>query len=486
MSGIAIRYGISLGLNLRNDNKKMSDTSKEIRYRVWWSLSSTERILAVMTGRTSSISDGECTVPLPVPVEEEAFPVRGGGKLYGDTSGRVPCSSTQDSLSSENSTSSPSSISSGAKITPPSSASPLSQPSSFESFKSMAPNNALYFVHHTQLSVLSHDVCRALYSPATMSDSWARIQFIINTMDDKLERWRSSLPNLFDFSKKQRDQQFVRQRMSLGFFYYSIKTLINRPCLCKVNRRIPNQSGKSKDFNRSAAISCVHAAKATLDLLPDEPNTIGLYKISPWWCLLHYLMQATSALMLELAIRADHMPFEAEDILLCAKKAVRWLYQMADESLAAYRAWKLCIDLLTRVASKVGRDVHDLPGNSQGPRTGGTNGNDFMKSPPKPAFNSANENTSFALSNRTGDFSTSIHYGAGGQDDPATNFYPSIYTVHDEFVPYDPSAISLYEPHFGSMFSNIGQVDAMVNGGYIADDMFYALGQRGPEDNLNG
>lgn len=437
-----------------------------------------------MTGRTSSLSEGDCTVPLPVPVEEEAFPIRSEGKLYGDPFGSAPRSSTTGSLSPDNSTSTPSSISSGAKITPASSASPLPQPPGFESFKSMAPNNALYFVHYTQLSILSHDVCRALYSPATMSDSWARIQFIINTMDDKLERWRSSLPNLFDFSKKQRDQQFICQRMSLGFFYYSAKILINRPCLCKVDRRIPNQSGKSKDFNRSAAISCVNAARASLNLLPDEPNTIGLCKISPWWCLLHYLMQAATVLMLELAIRADHMPFEAEGILHSAKKAVRWLNKMSDECLAAYRAWRLCTDLLTKVASRVGRDVHDLPGNSHGPRKAGTNGNDFKRSPPDLTSNRGSSgSTVFDLSSFTGDVTNSVSHGAVGQGEHATNFYPSIYTLHDEFVPYDPSAIALYEQHFGSMFPDSGQVDGMVDGGYITDDMFYTFGQRGPDDN---
>ena len=463
----------------------MLDTSKEIRYRVWWSMISTERILAVMTGRISSISDGDCTVPLPAPVEEEAFPSRNGDKHYGDPFPRVPRSSTRDSLSPDNSTSTPSSISSWAKITPSSSASPLSQQSGFESFKSMAPNNALYFVHHTQLSVLSHEVCRFLYSPATMSDSWARIQNIINTLDDKLERWRSNLPNLFDFSKKQRDQRFIRQRMSLGFFYYSVKMLINRPCLCKVDRRIPNQSGKSKDFNRSAATRCVHAAKAMMNLLPDEPNTIGLYKISPWWCLLHYLMQATSILMLELAIRSDHMPFEAEDILNCAKKAVRWLYKMSDECLAAHRAWKLCNDLLARVAVRVGRDVRDLPGHSSGPRNW-IYGNHSLMSPPNSAPNHAPNNTAlFDFPNLAANFSASFGYGVGTHGEHAINFRPSVYTLHDEFVPYDPSAIPLYEPHFSSMFSDAGH-DAMVDGGYIAGDIPYGLGQHGPENGGNG
>lgn len=436
-----------------------------------------------MTGRISSIGDSDCTVPLPVPVEEDAFPVGSRGKLYGDSSGRGSRSSTQDSSSPDKSTSTSSSISSGAKITPASSTSPLSQLSSYDSFKSVAPTNALYFVHYTQLGVVSHEVCRSLYSPATMSDSWARIQSVISTLDDKLERWRSGLPNLFDFSKKQRDQQFIRQRMSLGFYYYSMKILINRPCLCRVSQRIPNESGKSKDFNRSTATNCVHAAKAMLNLLPDEPNPIGLYKISPWWSLLHYLMQAVTVLMLELAIRSDHMPNEAEEILNCAKKAVRWLNKMSDESIAAQRAWKISNEMLIKVAVRVGRDVHDLPSNTHGLQNG-TSGNQFMFSPTNLTSNSGpNESTPFDLSDYTGNLSNLVNYGAGGQVQHATNFHPSVYTIHDEFVPYDPSAISLYESHFGSMFPPLVHMDAMTEGGYNPDDMFNGWGQRGPRDN---
>jgi len=178
-------------------------------------------------------------------------------------------------------------------------------------------------------------------------------------LNANLESWRQTLPSVFDFTKKQRDQQFVRQRMSLGFFYFSTLTIINRPCLCRIDRKIPDESDKARDFNRETAARCVNAARGMLDLLPDEPNAVGLYKIAPWWCLVHYLMQAATVLMLELSFRADHMPNEVEDVFYAAKKALEWLRSMSEEDEAARRASVMCNELLRQVAPKVGREPNE-------------------------------------------------------------------------------------------------------------------------------
>lgn len=478
LSGIATRYGVTLGLNLRNENKDMLDTSKEIRYRVWWSLCSTERALAVMTGRPTSMNEDDCTAPLPFPIEEEAFP--SSGKLYGDTPQTFRPFSAHNSRSPDNSISTPSSYCSGVKSVSASSSSPPSQQSSSESGKSVAPNNALYFVHYTLLSTLTQEVLGHLYSPQTMSESWARVQYLIGVHDLKLERWRSDLPSLFDFGKKQRDQRFARQRMSLGFFYYSAKIMINRPCLCRVDRRIPNETGKSKDFNRAAATNCVHAAKTMLGLLPDEPNPIGLYKLAPWWCLLHYLMQAATALMLELAIRADHMPFEAEEIVDCAKKAVRWLNKMSDEDYAAQRAWTICYEMLRRVAGKVGRDVRDLSDSTSRSRST-TEGDRFMMSTPSYIPHQTQYQNDL-VDGQQYFGPQQDHLGHG--DEQAGNlsvFHPSIYTLHDEFMPYP----QLETSHFSSMFPSSGQMDIMADGAYDVNGLFYGMNQQWGQGNVN-
>ena len=73
-------------------------------------------------------------------------------------------------------------------------------------------------------------------------------------------------------------------------------------------------------------------------MIPDEPNSIGLYKTFPWWSILHYLIQTAPVLMLELAYCVDQMPEKAENILNSAKKIIRWLHHMAADNAATQRA----------------------------------------------------------------------------------------------------------------------------------------------------
>lgn len=100
-------------------------------------------------------------------------------------------------------------------------------------------------------------------------------------------------------------------------------------------------------------------------LLPDHPDAITLYKIGPWWCQMHLIMQASSILMLELVHQSCHMPKEANHIIRTMKKVFSWLHNMAEESGAAKRAWKVAVDLLQKVAPMVNADVSDV--NLNGP-----------------------------------------------------------------------------------------------------------------------
>ena len=192
-----------------------------------------------------------------------------------------------------------------------------------------------------------------------MSEPWSHVQATIANLNKKLEDWHQSLPHVFDFTESQLDQQFLPQRMRLGFLHYSTSIIINRPCLCRMDRRIKNQSDKSKTFNRETAARCVRAARSMLNMLPNQPNALGLYKIAPWWCLVHWMMQAAIVSMLELSFRADHMPNEVEDVFSTAKKALQWLRDMSKTDEASGRAAGLCFGLLRQLASKVGKDPNE-------------------------------------------------------------------------------------------------------------------------------
>ena len=326
--------------------------SKEIRYRLWWALSSLERILAVMTGRPTSFSDADCTAPLPLPVEEETF--LGDNALSPHDITLLRRLSSQESRHTDCETSTPSSIgySANLKMSPNDSTSPGLLPLLQERRRVVTPCNALYFECHTKLCIFANEVLNRLYRAGITSKSWADVQVNIAILNSKIEKLRGELPSVFDFTKKPRHQQFVRQRMSLGFFHYSILIMINRPCLCRLDRKIPDQSGKANDFNREAAMRCVHAAQDMLEMLPQEPNSVGLYTVAPWWSLVHYLMQAATVLMLELSFRSDHMPDKVEDVFDSAKKATDWLRSLSEDNEGARRAWSLCDEMLRKVAPK--------------------------------------------------------------------------------------------------------------------------------------
>ena len=70
---MALRSALSLGINLRLTDDRTKDAAKETRGRLWWSIYSLEHLLASMTGRASCVSEGLCSVPAPLPYEEESF-----------------------------------------------------------------------------------------------------------------------------------------------------------------------------------------------------------------------------------------------------------------------------------------------------------------------------------------------------------------------------------------------------------------------------
>ena len=306
-----------------------------------------------MTGRPTSFSEADCTLPLPLPVDESGIVDNPLLRRW----------SSQGSRPTESVISTPSSGHSFSRMatSPGESQSPMSQQaSSVHRLETFSPSIGLYFLHHTKLSIFTNQVLDRLYRVADMKKSWAETQTTMAELDAKLEKWRAELPPVFDFTKRIRDQQWIRQRKSLGFFYYSTMLIINRPCLCRIDRKIANESGKAKEFNQATAAKCVHAAIDMLNLLPDEPNPVGMYTQSPWWCLVHHLVEAVVVCMLELSFRADHMPNEVDEVFESADKAVQWLRSMSGGDLAASRAWRMCDEMLRKVSPKVGKSVGDM------------------------------------------------------------------------------------------------------------------------------
>lgn len=371
MVGLSIRWATSLGLNMRNDSSELKNTLKEIRYRVWWAIYSLEHRLCCMTGRVNCVLDDHCTTPLPAPVEEYLFETEEGAKLLSKEQQQGSRAPARNSHSPSNPGSNTSSASRSQSITK-GNASESRSPSTAVGHNELQwanhvqPNASLYFLHFVQLTRLNQKIFHEMYNPSAVEGTWSDIQALIQNLNDQIENWYRTLPASLDFKRNQRDRDLYEHRLSLGFAYYSSKMMVHRPCLCRLDRKIPHQSTKSLEFNRNSATSCVEAARELLRLVPDEPNAVGLIKVGPWWSILHWMVQATTVLMLELSFRAHHMPEEADAVLEAAKKGVRWLHALGEENLSARRAWAICDMTLRDAAAKIGREVKDIPRHQPG------------------------------------------------------------------------------------------------------------------------
>ncbi|KAE8307899.1 fungal-specific transcription factor domain-containing protein [Aspergillus transmontanensis] len=313
LCGSAVRSALSLGLHLRNIGTCTSDTSKEIRYRVWWALYTLEHRLSVMTGRPSCIIDVACTTPLPVPFDESDFRKESVMRL-------INRSTPED----------------------------LSQPGPASN---SSPNSNL---RKTGKGMESADA-----SAAALEKPWSSMEFAIRGLMFDLDSWLINLPAAYDFTSTHTSQGSATHRMSLALTFYSTKIGITKPCL----RRIESSAlgDKSEEFCRKAAAECVESACHMLRLFPEPLEASSLHKLSPWWCILHFLMQATAVLLIELSFHVQHVPEKAAMVSKAAIKSYDWLAVMSETSMASEKARRMCDEFLRRLGFNGGAKIHSFP-----------------------------------------------------------------------------------------------------------------------------
>ena len=348
MAGSAIHGAFALGLHLRNVGSYTSDTSKEIRYRVWWSLYTIEHILSVTTGRPSCIVESTCTTPLPVPFDESDFQKDEVARLISSPSRRGPSQLARIAVNSSTS-SLKASLECDSNDT---------EDSGDEYLKDLPPCMSLYFLQLTTLTSIAKRMTNKLYSPEVVGAPWASTEFAIQSLMLEIDTWFMNLPGPYDFTSTQSSQCPAGQKMGLAFLFYSIKVGITRPCLCRLDS-VRTQGKKAYDFCSKTAAECVESACHMLTLFPETPDATLLHETCPWWCILHFLMQATTVLLLELAFGTQHVPEKASTVSKAARKAVQWLSLMSKTSPASERAWKLCDGFLRRLVPHFGADAGD-------------------------------------------------------------------------------------------------------------------------------
>jgi hypothetical protein len=95
------------------------------------------------------------------------------------------------------------------------------------------------------------------------------------------------MPNNVQTNLSNRNLGLTQEQLLLKMCYYSTKIIIMRPCLCRTEQRIKNESNTSADFNARSSAACVEAARQMTALLPEKPDPKWIYRMGPWWSIVH-------------------------------------------------------------------------------------------------------------------------------------------------------------------------------------------------------
>lgn len=325
--GHAIRHAIALGLHLRM-GAGIESHQQQVRSCTWWSLYGLEQLLGNFTGRPTSILDTDIAIPLDL-TSKSASACR-PAQQFALSKGTQPALSDFPPVWQQNLPYSP----------------------------------HLYFVWRIRLSVVGHQIRSSLYGSGRRTESWARILESIRKSDQDLKRWCINLPEELKLSpgidihpSDPHDAQLLNH-FELALAYQSTRMILFRPCLCPLEGAMsPELSALSQSSIQEGAISCVSAARTMLALLPNHAVSCHTSKILPWWSLLHYITQAGAVLILELCLKAKHMPSQVKELFGDMMKVMAWLAGTAADSLSAWRSWNIFRKLCLQAAAVVGIDI---------------------------------------------------------------------------------------------------------------------------------
>ncbi|KAJ6002365.1 transcriptional regulator family: Fungal Specific TF [Penicillium sp. IBT 35674x] len=349
MSALAIRSAVALGINLKSSNPMITNVSKEVRNRVWWSLITIENKLSLMTGRPNCISVSMCASPFPLPFEEQELDKEPATSLLNDPQYRDR--QINDAMSSSYFRRAPFTRFRNERHTP-------SPP---EWLQCLPVSTGLYFLYSCDLTILVQELLDRVYAVDAVHQPWRDLKSRIDEIRERVDIWLGSLPPDLDFTRLDDYNQAPDEMTRLAFQYHSARMMLGRPCLCRQHKEISQSTNEEYVFTKSMAVSAIRSAIQMAHLIPDEAKASDLEGICHWWCLLHYAMQTITIIILEISYDCIHLPEAASILLQLAIKCIRWLHRMSRHSVAAHRAWQLCDSSLRRLALPMNLDVSDLP-----------------------------------------------------------------------------------------------------------------------------
>ncbi|PYH49250.1 putative C6 transcription factor [Aspergillus saccharolyticus JOP 1030-1] len=339
--GHAIRSAVTLGFHLRNGSDIRS-VMKETKYYVWWSLYLLDCSLCVITGRPPSINDDFCSTPLPLPFTEEELDDKEQLVAQPEVRHNLVRSLCSENPHSADDTVSPETL--GVQAPKDGNKSDQNVAGIVRSLLAM-PSPALFFLYIVDLATIMHESVEVLYAPGAARKLFPPTSGTISMLNRRVDDWLARLPAAFHPS--QGSEEFERERTNLAFHLYSAKMLITQPCLNQLSQTVDGDEQLPGTLCEMMAEVCVESANQMLDLLPDSPDLDWVHRISPWWYLLHYLMQSTTVLLHALLLLRKPGSAEYHKVLERVEKSSRWLAEMSLEDPSSKRAWLVCRELIS-------------------------------------------------------------------------------------------------------------------------------------------
>ncbi|KAJ5895608.1 hypothetical protein N7495_007299 [Penicillium taxi] len=369
-SSMALRSALSLGINLRLTDSRIHDASKEARCRLWWAIYSLEHQLTSILGRSSCVGQNICAISLPVPAEEETFAQPMVHKLIEGSPLLCPTLFQPATQSDENWTA------------------------------ACQPCPSLFFYYMVDISLISQAVLNKVYSIEGVRDGSSKFEYRIQKYSVQMDRWLAKLPPSYEFTisnagpwqvnHSQLDDDslpFARERVCLAMTYYSSRILLCRPCLTYPHPpkiQLKNEMSTSAKLKAEMATRGLQAACALISILPENIDLPWLARTTPSWSVLHFIMQATTALLLGLSrfsslskdvnsnepvepsdVKPQYSPLlQATDLNVAieqTKKALCWIHSMAFVDTASRRAFILCDGFARKIGLALKVDMHDWP-----------------------------------------------------------------------------------------------------------------------------
>ncbi|KAF8528868.1 fungal-specific transcription factor domain-containing protein [Hysterangium stoloniferum] len=216
--GQAVRIGQDLGLHRTPKHLALSATDKQTRRKVWWSVYTLDRMLAIALGRPFGVDDRDCDTEFPLQVDDDHL------QAFFDE--RLPQQTT--------------------------------------------PSPMVGFVALSALFKIGGEVMRRVYSVRSGSIADADMHETIDDLDAQLTDWCDRLPPAFKYLTSN-DQQ-TRIGSTLASSYYAILITLHRKCLSprRIGRThvLPGSNSASKAVQSARA--CIRLAPSAKDVIPPS------------------------------------------------------------------------------------------------------------------------------------------------------------------------------------------------------------------------